>query len=111
VWLAPVIVIGGDSYLDELLTIAGGRNVYRDQRVLSPQVSMEDVVRRDPDVVLTSGEGRPKILADPAWRGLRAVRSGRVLAVDTLLVGRPGPRMGQAAATIARLLHGPRRGG
>ena len=43
--------------------------------------------------------------AEPAWRALRAVREGRVLIVDTILVGRPGVRLGEAAVSLARLLH------
>ena len=104
-WENPVIAIGGGSFLDELITIAGGRNIYADLAAPSPTVALEDVVRRDPDVVITSPDGRARILADPLWRGLRAVRAGRVYAYDTTVVGRPSVVLGAAAVSIARLLH------
>ncbi len=104
-WEDPVIAIGGGSFLDEIITIAGGRNVYGDLAAPSPTVSLEDVVQRDPDVVLTSPETRVRLLSDPRWQALRAVRAGRVLAYDTSVVGRPSVVLGQAAVSIARLLH------
>ena len=104
-WDSPVIAIGGGSFLTELVEIAGGRNVYGDDPRPSLDVTIEDVVRRDPDVVLAGPESAERMRAAPAWRALRAVREGRVLVVDTMLVGRPGVRLGEAAVSLARLLH------
>ena len=105
VWDEPLIVIGGGSYLNELVEIAGGRNVYGDADEPSPQVSMEDLLRRSPDAVLAGPVGAARLRADAAWRALPAVREGRVLVVDTVLVGRPSVRLGEAARSLARLLH------
>jgi iron complex transport system substrate-binding protein len=104
-WDSPVIAIGGGSFLTELVEIAGGRNIYGDDPRPSLDVTIEDVVRRDPDVVLAGPESAARMRAAPAWRALRAVRDGRVLIVDTTLVGRPGVRLGEAAVSLARLLH------
>jgi len=104
-WDSPVIAIGGGSFLTELVDIAGGRNIYGDDPRPSLDVTIEDVVRRDPDVVLAGPEAAARMRAAPAWRALRAVREGRVLIVDTTLVGRPGVRLGEAAVSLARLLH------
>jgi iron complex transport system substrate-binding protein len=104
-WENPVIAIGGGSFLNQIIEIAGGRNVYADVAAPSPAVSLEDVVRRDPEVVLASPEGRARLLADPRWQAVRAVRDRRVLAFDTTVVGRPSVVMGEAAVSIARLLH------
>ncbi len=104
-WDRPVIAIGGGSFLSDLIAIAGGRNIYMDAPAPSPTVTVEDVVARDPAVVLASPETRARMLADPRWRALRAVRDGRVLAFDTTVVGRPSVVMGAAAVSLARLLH------
>jgi len=101
----PLLATGGGSYLDELITIAGGRNVYGFMKEPSPRITFEDLMRRDPDVVLASPESRARYLADPRWKALRAVRDGRLLDVDTTLVLRPGPRLGEAARSMALLLH------
>jgi len=105
VWDAPIITIGRGSFLDQLLTIAGGRNVYEDLSQPSPQVSIEDIVRRDPDVILAGPDGAARIRASTTWRAVRAARTGHVLVVDTSLIGHPSVRMGEAAVVLARLLH------
>ncbi|MHB0949364.1 MAG: ABC transporter substrate-binding protein [Gemmatimonadaceae bacterium] len=101
----PLYVIGGGSYLSELVAIAGGRNVYDSLTAPSPQVSLEDVLLRAPQVILVGPETKRHMLADPRWRVLPAVSAGRVLTLDTNLVLRPGPRLGEAARSIAALLH------
>ncbi|HTK52996.1 MAG TPA: helical backbone metal receptor [Gemmatimonadaceae bacterium] len=103
-WDSPVIAIGGGSFLSELVDIAGGKNVYGDDPRPAFDVTIEDVVRRDPDVVFAGPESGERMRAAPAWRALRAVREGRILIVDTMLVGRPGVRLGEAAVSLARLL-------
>jgi ABC-type Fe3+-hydroxamate transport system substrate-binding protein len=55
--------------------------------------------------VLAGPESATRMRAAAAWQALRAVREGRVLVVDTTLVGRPGVRLGEAADHLARLLH------
>lgn len=101
----PLYVIGGGSYLSELVAIAGGRNVYDSLPAPSPQVSLEDVLRRSPDVILVGPVTRDHMLADPRWRVLPAVTAGRVLTLDTNVVLRPGTRLGEAAVSLAALLH------
>jgi ABC-type Fe3+-hydroxamate transport system substrate-binding protein len=104
-WEHPVIAIGGGSFLNEIIDIAGGRNIYGDRTESSPTVSLEDVVNRDPDYILSSPITRDKLLVDPRWQAVRAVREHHILAFDTTVVGRPSVVMGQAAVSIANLLH------
>ena len=105
IWDAPLITIGGGSYMDELITIAGGRNVYGDMPAASPTVGIEDVLRRNPRYIITGPEGAVKIKSDPRWSSTPAVKEGRVLVVDTAVVGRPAVRLGEAAIALASLLH------
>ena len=105
VWDSPIITIGAGSFLTELVDIAGGRNVYADIGAPSATVSMEDIVRRNPDYVLAGPVTAAHIAAAPQWRALPAVRAGRLAVFDTLIVGRPSVRVGEAALSIARLLH------
>lgn len=103
--IAPLRVIGGGSYLTDLLADAGGRNVYGAVSDPSPQVSLEDVLRRGPAVVLTTAAAAQALRADPRWQRWLADSGHRVLVPDTALVGMPSVRMGEAATEIARLLH------
>jgi ABC-type Fe3+-hydroxamate transport system substrate-binding protein len=105
IWDAPLITIGRGSYMNELIDIAGGNNVYGDRAEPSPQVSIEDVFRRNPEFIITGPEGANDLSTDQKWIPLKAVREKRVLVVDTAIVGRPSVRLGEAALSIARLLH------
>jgi iron complex transport system substrate-binding protein len=104
-WETPLLAVGSGSFLNELLVAAGARNVYDSLPGPSPAVSLEDLIRRDPDVVLASPQSRAHLLADPRWQAVRAVREGRVLVFDTTIVNGPSARVGASAASLARLLH------
>jgi ABC-type Fe3+-hydroxamate transport system substrate-binding protein len=104
-WENPLLAVGGGSWLNEMLEVAGAYNVYDSLSAPSPAVSFEDLLQRDPDVVLASPTTRAKMLADPRWRTLRAVREGRVLVFDTTIVNGPSARVGSSAVALARLLH------
>ncbi|MGZ8468987.1 MAG: ABC transporter substrate-binding protein, partial [Gemmatirosa sp.] len=101
----PMLAVGGGSYQHEVLEIAGGENVFGDDPRPNLQVSREEVLRRGADVMLVGPERARTVMADPAWRSLAAVRSGRVLVVDTAVAYRPAVRLGEAAVNLARLLH------
>jgi len=104
-WEKPIIAIGGGSFLTELLHIAGARNIYDSVPAPSIQVTLEDVVQRNPDFVLASPISAPQMKASNSWRTIPAVRAGRLLEYDTLLVGRPSVLLGAAAQSLANLLH------
>ena len=105
IWDSPLITIGSGSFMSELVDIAGAKNVYADITGPSGPINLEDVARRDPDFILAGPIGAQKIETDPRWRIVRAAREGKILVVDTVLVARPGVRLGEAAVSLARLLH------
>jgi ABC-type Fe3+-hydroxamate transport system substrate-binding protein len=85
--------------------IAGGRNVYADVSAPSPTVGLEDVAKRNPDFILAGPEGAKRILSEPKWKIVRAARADDVVIVDTALTGSPSVRLGEAARSLAHLLH------
>ncbi len=104
-WDNPLITIGRNSFLNELVVIGGGRNVYDDIAEASPVVTLEDVVKRNPDALLVGPFVAKSILASAQWQAVPAVRAKHVFVYDTNLVGRPSVTLGMAAVNIARLLH------
>ena len=104
-WDKPLITIGRNSFLNELVVIAGGRNVYEDIAEVSPVVTLEDVVRRNPDALVVGPLAAKSILASAQWQAVPAVRAKRVFVYDTNIVGRPSVTLGMAAVNIANLLH------
>ena len=119
--LTGMIAAGRDSYLNELITIAGGTNVLDEPGVPPyPHVSLENVLHLKPDVIvdvidLSAIPAVRTLRADASrelWRHLRtipAVRNGRVFAdaIDALVI--PGPRVIDTAAWLADLIREPSR--
>ena len=105
IWDAPLITIGRGSFMSELLDIAGARNLYDDLPAPSANVTLEDVVTRNPHWVVAGPEGSRNLRDAARWRALPAVRAGRIIMADTALVGKPSVRLGEAAVSLARMLH------
>jgi iron complex transport system substrate-binding protein len=108
--LEGLVAGAGSSYFSDLLRYAGGSNVFADVVTPYPKISLEEILSRDPDVIMElSGDTRPKqeeVLA--LWqsrRSLKAVRSGRVYALESTPFLVPGPRAVEAVKQILRLLH------
>lgn len=99
------MVVGGGSFMNELLNFAGARNVYADLKQPSPLVSLEDVAARNPDFIVRGGEGGSTEPLVGAWRAVPAVALGHVIIVPLDLVFRPSVQMGTAATVLARALH------
>ena len=104
--------VGPASYLGTILSMAGGDNIVTAAMGDFPQVNPEYVVASDPDfIVLTDapfGESAASVAARPGWARLSAVVGDRVLelSVDEVnILSRAGPRVGEAVALLARLLH------
>ena len=110
-WPRPMFSPGRDCISNEVLRLAGARNVFADRPGSSVEVRAEEVRARDPDACIVSWCGVPRHKLDPehlagraGLSGLRAVRAGRVFAVDEALLGRPGPGLLEAARRIATAL-------
>jgi len=109
--LDPPMAAGPNTFVDEMIRIAGGSNVMHDARALWPAVSVEEVVRRQPDVVLLSvsdtldGRRLRDFSGMPGFRGLRAVTAGRVFLVDSNLYDRPGPGLATALRDLMSRIH------
>jgi iron complex transport system substrate-binding protein len=107
--LEPVVVAGPGTFADEMLTRAGAVNVVREGKGY-PTLGVETVLALDPDVVLNAAiaeaHGAERIGKEtPGWRELRAVKAGRVVALTDEAVLRPGPRIGDGLAQLARAVH------
>lgn len=101
-WTDPPLTIGAGSFLDEMVERAGGRNVFHDLAVASGPVSLEAIVARDPDVVLTFGADPAALAARPEWRAVRAVRLGHFIEMHGSEFSQPSPRSPQAVARLRR---------
>jgi len=103
-WDQPPITVGRGSFLDELVTRAGGTNIFHDLPQPSAPVSLEAVAERDPDLILTSAETGPAFARRPEWQVVRAVRERRFVKVRGSEFDRPGPRSPAAIRALTAAL-------
>jgi iron complex transport system substrate-binding protein len=103
---------GPGSFIDALITMAGGVNVAGDAPYEWPQFSIEEVVSADPDVIIVQtmfgGIATIEVAAleaHPIWGAMSAVSQGRVYLIDGDLVSRSGPRIIEGLEALARAIH------
>ena len=97
------------SFIGELMTRLGLRNIVPGSLGPFPRLNPEFVVRADPDWILVADDDVTRLPSRPGWSGMRALREGRVCiftqAQGDVLV-RAGPRMAEAARLMVRCLRG-----
>ena len=111
--LNSLYTVGGPSFLSELVSVAGGDNIYADAGIAYLEASKETVVMRAPGVVVEFHAGAKLTPEEQAaftadWHGLPslpAVRGGRVHLITESYTMRPGPRVTLIARQLASLLH------
>lgn len=107
--LAPLSVAGPGSFADEMVTKAGGTNVITEGGAY-PTIGTERVLALDPDVVVNAAmmeeNAAERLNAKaPGWSAVRAVKNGSVRTITDESVLRPGPRIGDGLALLARAIH------
>ena len=110
VWTDPLISIGRDTFIADALRRAGARSVV-DTTAEWPRVSLEEIVRLQPEFVVFAsahaGDTQHDIDAlrsRPGWRELDALRHGHIVVISDA-INRPAPRMVDAIEQLARALH------
>ena len=94
---------GGDTFIHEILTAAGGRNVA--EEVSGWSYSLEKLLEADPDVILVSEADYEGFVETEPYAGLRAVKEGRVYTIDENLLNRQCDRNADAVEQIARMFY------
>ncbi|MEO0345632.1 MAG: cobalamin-binding protein [Pseudomonadota bacterium] len=105
----PLYTINGDHFISDLMARCGGDNVFAELETLAPVVSVEAVVREDPDVVLTGSDAAAIANMWQRWPDLAAVENDRILGVPGDLIGRPGPRLAAGGRAICETLEAARQ--
>lgn len=109
IWPDPVITIGRQAFITDVITAAGGQSVTEDLAQQWPQISLEEVLRRNPDWLLLPTNGhQPISVADlerrPGWDRVEAVRRHRIIYYDERL-DHSSPRAFDALEDLAKQLH------
>ncbi len=110
VWTDPLISVGRYTFIADALRRAGGRSVV-DTRVEWPHVSMEEMVKLQPEFLVFASAHTGDAQHDietlrtlPGWRSLNAIQQGNIIVISDS-INRPAPRMVDAIEQLARALH------
>jgi len=110
IWHDPLSTAGIGSFVDELITLAGGINIASDTKRAYSIFSPEEVIKRNPDCIIiaymASGNAAKSMAARFGWSDVAAIKNNRVYAdIDSDLLLRPGPRVVEALKEIHRRLY------
>jgi len=106
----PLQTVGPGSFIHQLIETAGGANVAADTSMAYPRFAMEEVLARDPELIIFpvgTAEGIPEQDQQQwqRWSSLSAVKHNRLVLVPSVLVDRPGPRIVEGLELLAMAIH------
>ena len=113
-WLDPLM--GAGNWTPELVDIASGVNAFGETGYHAPWLAWEELLAADPDILVLAPCGFtiertmqdiPLLQQHPLWRSLRALKDGRVYAIDgNAYINRSGPRLVESAEILSCILWG-----
>ena len=101
---------GPGSFVDQLISLAGGTNAGNIAKDQYAQLSLEQLVSQNPDLIVLGsanfgGQTPELVAARPGWQDIKAVKNHTVYTFDDNLVSRPGPRVVDGLEKLAALIH------
>jgi iron complex transport system substrate-binding protein len=110
VWHDPLMTAGPNTFIGQLIELAGGKSIFDEVSEDWPQVSAEVILTRNPDVILgpdSHGEELTveKISARTGWANITAVQNEQIYILDGNAISRPGPRIVDMLEEVARDLY------
>ena len=108
IWDSPLMSIGKNSFITELISLSGGKNIFDSINTDYPLVSEEEILFKNPDVILFSSEninGKTKIQNREGWKNLSAVKEQKIFPLDTNFITRPGSRIAESIEILLKIFH------
>ena len=114
VWNDPLMSVGPGTFIDELITLAGGENIFNDATASWPTASSEEIIGKNPDVMFFPDMymGRSnfyetiEVVKDrPGWDIITAVKNDALYEINADIISRSGPRLFNALEAIAKMVH------
>lgn len=102
VWNQPLYTVGGGQIISDALEVCGARNVFADLKLPAPQVSVESVLQRNPQLILAGDQAQ--LDEWKAWPQIAAVAEGRLQIVPDKGLERPSGQMVEAIAKLCQAM-------
>lgn len=108
VWNSPYMSVGKKSYINEMISLCGKENIFRDLNESYPLINEEYVVLNNPDYIILpdkNGLSLDNIKNRAAWNEINAVKNGRIYFINSDLVSRSGPRIKEAIIELLQCFY------
>jgi len=107
--ISPIVSVGSDTFLHELIVLAGGKNL-ADGKTPYPRFSREQVLALAPEIFIVTSMARQAVFEQVKaewrrWPSMPAVRNERIFLVDSNLFDRPSPRLVDGLELLIKLIH------
>lgn len=107
--VSPIVSIGTDTFINELIVLAGGENIAAGSTAY-PRFNREQVLALAPEVIIISSMTRGALFEQIkaewlSWPKIPAVQNNRIDIVDSDLFDRPSPRLVEALELLVKLIH------
>ncbi len=107
VWHDPLMAASGNTFIGQVINLAGGTNIAHDETGYDPY-DMEKLVENNPEIYLAADDGLKTvedIKARPGYEEIDAIKNNKVYLLDANILSRPGPRVDQAVEIVAKALY------
>jgi iron complex transport system substrate-binding protein len=107
--ISPIISVGSQTFIHDLITMAGGVNVAAGD-IAYPRFSREQVMALSPEVIIITSMARQAVFQEikaqwSRWSDLPAARDKRIFVVDSDVFDRPSPRLLDGLEMLVQLIH------
>jgi iron complex transport system substrate-binding protein len=108
--LHPIMTVNRNTFHNDIISIAGGKNMTADSGISYPRISIEEVLKKKPEIIIISSMDRGGMFEKARqewlkWTSIPAARDGKVYLIDSDLIDRPSPRIIDGIEEMARLIH------
>ncbi|MDR2720010.1 MAG: cobalamin-binding protein [Nitrososphaerota archaeon] len=102
----PLMTVGPDSYMEDLIVLAGGKNIFDDALTPYPVIGSEGVISKNPDIILSAFTPIDSFSARSGWSSINAIKNDQVYKLeDDGIYVRPGPRFIDALEDLSQIIH------
>lgn len=103
----PLITAGKDTFTDDLIKLAGGINIAHDSNIKYPKYSIEEILRRKPDIIITTSMDDKSALWErwKTWTEIPAVKNKRIYSMSCDFIARPAPSIVDGLEQLAKVIH------
>ncbi len=109
----PYTSVGNGTFIDGLIKLAGGQNIFENATEAYPKVSSEAIIEQNPDIIIFPSSMGPDafwgsfadVSARPGWNAIAAIKNQKMYTVNADMINQPGPRQVDALEALAKIIH------